>query len=144
MAEGVKPNFRAVRYEHPFGARRVDGIFPGLLDGAFVAPRHYGVEVVRARPFQFEGRENGPFAARERPKSGIHGACAESFFRSNRECFSRAVWRVAKHRDENRLDELAPDGCFLGFAKIWMANLRRFAASCCCPVGSKMTLVNAR
>ena len=83
MAEGVEPDFCAIRYKHPFGAGRVNSILPSLLNWAFVAPRHDSVEVVRFRPLQFEGREDGPFAAGERPKRSIYGAFAQRFFRSN-------------------------------------------------------------
>jgi hypothetical protein len=117
MAKGVKPDFRAIRYKHPFGARCVDGIFPSLLNWAFVAPWHDGVEVVGSRTLQFEGRENGPFAARERSKRGINGAVTQGFLGRNRKRFARAIGRIAKQCDEHRLDELAPDGGFLGFAK---------------------------
>jgi hypothetical protein len=92
-------------------------------DGAFVAPRHDGVEVFRSRPLQFEGREHGPFATRERAERGIDGAFAQGFLGSNRECFARAVGCVPKQRNQHRLDEFAPNGCLVGFAKIWMANL---------------------
>src|ERR1700730_8439315 len=123
MAEGVEPDHRAIRNKHPFGARRIDGIFPSWLDGAFVSPRHDGVEVMRLRPLQFKRRENGPFAAEECPKRGIDGAYAQGFFGCNREGFARTEGRVAKERDEHRLNEFTPDGGFLGFAKVRMADL---------------------
>src|ERR1700730_1098918 len=123
MAKCIEPDLRAIGDEHPFGARRVDGIFPGLLDGAFVSPWHDGVEVVGSRPLQFERRENSPFAAEEWPKRGIDGAYAQGFFGCNREGFARTEGRVAKERDEHRLNEFTPDGGFLGCAKGRMADL---------------------
>jgi hypothetical protein len=60
MAEGVKPDSHAVRHKNPFGPRRIDCIFPRLLNRALVPARHNGIEVECVRAFQFERRKNLP------------------------------------------------------------------------------------
>ena len=84
---------------------------------------HDGIKVMRLRTFQFEGRGIGPFALRKIAESRIDCTFSQGFFGCNRECFARAVGCVPKQRNEHRLDEFAPDGCLVGLAKIWMANL---------------------
>jgi hypothetical protein len=102
-------------------ARRLH--IPCLLNWALVSPRHNGVEVTRLWPLQFDGSENDPFAAGERPERGIDSTSAQCFFGCNRVSFARAVGRVAKQRDEDRLNEFAPDGCLPGLVEIRMADL---------------------
>ena len=55
--EGVKPDLDAVGDEHPFRTGGVDGIVPGLLDGASSAAGRDSVEILGVRPFQLKGRD---------------------------------------------------------------------------------------
>ena len=69
----VEPYFDAVRHQHPFGARRVVGVFPGLLHRRLAPARHDVVEVLGVGAFQFERRDDCLHPARgvEMPERGI-------------------------------------------------------------------------
>ena len=68
----VEPDLGAVRHQHPFGARRIVGVFPRLLHRSLGASGHDPVEVPGVGAFQFERRGDRPFASGlEIPERGV-------------------------------------------------------------------------
>ncbi|MCA3561157.1 MAG: hypothetical protein IOC82_09055 [Aestuariivirga sp.] len=113
-AEAIKPQFDAIRDEHPGDARRIDGIFPRLLHRAFAPAWHDGIQVAEGRTLHFQGR-NEPIALGigEAPERGIRGTSADALLEMQGVGLLGIVARVTENGSENvRVKDVA-DADFL-------------------------------
>jgi hypothetical protein len=123
-AEPVEPDLNTIRNQDPAGARRVDRMVPGLLDGAADAPGGYGAEVLGCRAFDLE-RDNDFLAYLPNPKAAegdIDCATPDRPISRERVWIAGTERRVAQQPLQHRFEEQSPDRGLLLLFEFWASD----------------------